>query len=125
VHSDTISSTEHVDNVRIGRSIVLLIKLVHLLSLLYVDSTSIGLDVAVSVREDLSRSMEYVIHVLNIHHMMPLLIVVCVTRGITLWARKSNKFLINNLILAVRLLVILHIYTHTRIPLVVRWLIHL
>lgn len=55
MHSDTISSTEHVDNVRIGRSIVLLIKLVHLLSLLYVDSTSIGLDVAVSVREDLSR----------------------------------------------------------------------
>lgn len=125
VHSDTISSTEFVDNVLIIRFIVLLTKVARYWYLLNAGSISTGLDAAASAKEDLSESMESAILVPNTQPMTPSLTVVCVMRDTTSWGRKSKKFLISNLTLAVHLLVILPICTHTRIHSVGHWPVHL
>lgn len=80
---DTISLTETAHNAPTMKSIMLSIKLAVLSSLLSADSTNIGLDAAVFVREVLSKLMESATLALNIHPMTPPLTAASAIKDIT------------------------------------------
>lgn len=112
---------EPVVNVLTTKFMTLAHKLAKFILLLSADSTSIGLDAAVFVREGLSKLMEFVTPVPSTQLMMLSPIAVFVTKGTTFQEKKSSKFLTNPQTQGVHLAATRLIYTHTRMPSVDHW----